>query len=44
MKAWGAGIMALGLEMILNGWKQDQAKLVDMRQQMLKPDVVASSV
>lgn len=36
---WGRGIMALGLEMILSGWKQDQGKLVDMRQQILKPVV-----
>lgn len=32
--------MALGLEMILNGWKQDQGKLVDTRHQILKPVVV----
>lgn len=37
----GSGIMALGLEMIISGWKQDQGKLVDTRQQILKPVVVA---
>lgn len=35
----GVGIMALGLEMILSGWKQDRSKLVNMRQQILKPVV-----
>lgn len=41
MRRGGEGIMALGLQMILNGWKQDQGKLVDMRQRILKPDFVA---
>lgn len=34
---WGWGSWLWVWMMILSGWKQDQSKLVDMRQQILKP-------